>query len=282
MSYLNLGNYNDEVANISSQYTNLLSKADESFDVKEKANQITEAVGSIKAFTSGKPISKYLISKGKDAIKGAVEKAGVQLKNVRTEFQSAKDSLQAIPKTENIIGKVGSQLNAEGVAPETIIATPLAPDVIASPIPGGGFGSTTYAENATSRIMGSSGLTRNMRPPTPENLQPPNEEDSGILKQGSEETENVEKVAKSDEQYDKSLAKDDRGKGEKGEEEEEDVGGDTEDVGDGVAGALDAVPGPTEILGLLIGAGLAIGSAIHKPKEIIPVDKINASYQVGV
>ncbi len=273
MSYLNLGDYNNEIANISSQYTNLLSKADQSFDVKEKANQITEAVGSIKAFTSGKPISKYLISKGKDAIKGAVEKAGVQLKNVRTEFQSAKDSLQAIPKTENIIGRVGSQLNAEGVVPETVIATP---------IPGGGFGSTTYAENATSRIMGSSGLTRNMRPPTPENLQPPSQEDSGILKQGSEETENVEKVAKSDEQYDKSLAKDDRGKGEKGEEEEEDAGGDVEDVGDGVAGALDAVPGPTEILGLLIGAGLAIGSAIHKPKEIIPVDKINASYQVGV
>ena len=129
--------------------------------------------------------------------------------------------------------------------------------------------------------MGSSGLRRNMRPPTPESLKPPSEEDSGILKQGSEETQSVEKVAKADEQYDKSLAKDTRGKGEKGEEEE-DAGGDAEDLGDGVAGALDAIPGPTEILGLLVGAGLAIGSAIHKPKEITPVDNINASYQVGI
>ena len=274
MSYLNIGDYSDEVANISSQYTNLLTKADESFNVKEKANQITEGIGSVKAFMSGKPISKYLFSKAKGALDGAVEKAGVQLKNVRSEFQGAKDALQAIPKTDNIIGRVGSQLNTEGTATESVIA---------SPIPGGGFGSTTYAENAVSRVMGDSGLTRNMRPPTPENLQPPSEEDSGILKQGSDETQSVEKVAKSDEQYDKSLAKDTRGKGEKGEEEEEGGGDDIADgVGDGVAGALDAIPGPTEILGLLVGAGLAIGSAIHKPKEITPVDNINASYQVGI
>ena len=272
MSYLNIGDYNDEVANISSQYTNLLTKADESFNVKEKANQIVEGVGSVKAFMSGKPISKYLFSKGKGALDDAVKKAGVQLKNVRSEFQEGKNAIQSIPKTDNIIGRVGSQLNTEGVAPETIVATP---------IPGGGFGSTTYAENATSRIMGQRGLTRNMRPPTPENLQPPSNESSGILKQETDETENVAPVAKADEQYDKSLAKDTRGKG----KEEEDIG-EEDDVADGAgdaAGAvLDSIPGPTEILGLLIGAGMAIGSAIHKPKEIAPVDKMNASFQVGI
>ncbi len=281
MSYLNIGDYNDEVANISSQYTNLLTKADESFNVKEKANQIVESVGSVKAFMSGKPISKFLFSKAKGALDDAVKKAGVQLKNVRSEFQAGKDAIQSIPKTDNIIGRVGSQLNTEGTATQTVIATPIAPDVIGTPIPGGGFGSTTYAQNATSRIMGQSGLTRNMRPPTPENLQPPSNESSGILKQETEETENVAPVAKADEQYDKSLAKDTRGKG----KEEEDVG-EEDDVADGAgdaAGAvLDSIPGPTEILGLLIGAGMAIGSAIHKPKEIAPVDKMNASFQVGI
>ena len=274
MSYLNIGNYNDEVANISSQYTNLLTKADESFNVKEKANQIVEGVGSVKAFMSGKPISKFLFSKAKGALDGAVKKAGVELKDVRSQFQAGKDAIQSIPKTDNIIGRVGSQLNTEGTATESVVATP---------IPGGGFGSTTYAENATSRIMGSSGLTRNMRPPTPENLQPPKEEDSGILKQSTEETENVAPVAKADEQFDKSLAKDKLGKGEKEEEEEDAEGDDIADgAGDAAGAVLDSIPGPTEILGLLIGAGMAIGSAIHKPKEIQPVDKMNASFQVGI
>ena len=133
MSYLNIGDYNDEVANISSQYTNLLTKADESFNVKEKANQIVESVGSVKAFMSGKPISKYLFSKGKDALDDAVKKAGVQLKNVRSEFQAGKNAIQSIPKTDNIIGRVGSQLNTEGTATETVVATPIAPDVIGTP-----------------------------------------------------------------------------------------------------------------------------------------------------
>jgi len=301
MSYLSLGNYNDEVGNISSQYNTLLSKADEIYNVKEKANKMVENIGGIKAFISGKPISKYLISKGKAGLKSAFEKAGADLKNARSEFQAGKDGISQISKTDSIMGRFGSQLNTEGTALPDVVATPIAegvalPDVIASPISsalpdviGSPITSSgSYADSAVARIMGNGGLQRNLRPPTPQNLQPPNEEDSGILKQGTEETENVEKVAKADEQYDKSLAKDDRGNGEKGEEEEEegeeegDIGGDAaEGAVDGAGAALDAIPGPTEVIGLILGAGMAIYGAIHKPKEQTPVDKINASYQVG-
>jgi len=295
MSYLNLGNYNDEVANISNQYSNLMSKADEIYNVKEKANKMVENIGGIKAFISGKPISKYLISKGKAGLKNAFEKVGADLKNARSEFQAGKNGISQIPKTDSIMGRFGSQLNTEGTATELpdVIANPIAeglPDVIAEPIAGGGFGSTSYAESAVARIMGNGGLQRNLRPPTPQNLQPPNQEDSGILKQSDEDINKVETVEKDDEQYEKNIAKDDRGTGEKGEEEEEegeeegDIGGDAagDAAAEGAGAALDSIPGPTEIIGLLLGAGMAIGAAVHKPKEQTPADHMNASFQVGL
>ena len=60
MSYLNLNNYSSEVSNISSQYTNLLTKDNESFDLKNKANEIVKTLGEAKTFISGKPVMKYL------------------------------------------------------------------------------------------------------------------------------------------------------------------------------------------------------------------------------
>jgi hypothetical protein len=45
--------------------------------------------------------------------------------------------------------------------------------------------------------------------------------------------------------------------------------------------ALDEVP-IIGIIGLLAGAGLAIGASLKKPKFKPPVDNINASYQVGI
>ena len=58
-----------------------------------------------------------------------------------------------------------------------------------------------------------------------------------------------------------------------------------EEVGEGgeeaVAGVLDAIPG-ADVVGLLVGGGIALGAMLKKPREHNPVDNVNASFQLGI
>ena len=50
---------------------------------------------------------------------------------------------------------------------------------------------------------------------------------------------------------------------------------------DAVSGVLDAIPG-ADIIGAALGIGLTVASILKKPKDHIPVDRINASFQSGI
>ena len=66
-------------------------------------------------------------------------------------------------------------------------------------------------------------------------------------------------------------------------EEEEDLDATGEASADAAAGGETAVAIPVlDIIGLAVGAGLALKAAFNKPKQLAPVDNINASYQIGI
>ena len=60
-SYLSA--YQGQVGDIQSQLNDLLDKDSIAFQAKEKANELVEAVGSIKAFMGGQPVGKFLLEK---------------------------------------------------------------------------------------------------------------------------------------------------------------------------------------------------------------------------
>ena len=96
------------------------------------------------------------------------------------------------------------------------------------------------------------------------------------LEQESADIENVSRVEKADFQAEKVLSSEGKAVG---EGEGADVGAEAGE--EATAGVLDAIPG-ADVIGLIVGAGVVIGSLIKKPHEHLPVDKINASFQAGI
>lgn len=344
MSYLNLNNYNDEVSNISSQYTDMLTKANEAFDVKNKANEIVKTLGEAKTFISGKPVAKYLLKKGVGAVKDAVKDAGVKLNDARTAFQDGKSAVEVAGKVVARDAGVAEGAGANA-AEETAVASAsrlvanqtylsVAPNVARGVGDSALAGAKTEVEEGGARLLSNpnyisvapseGGTDFSLAANDYSNWklyakgQAGDFEDGGIVKGeggggdagGAAEgagnqtlsgeaavSRTAGIVTKADQQFEKTLA---------GEGENADAGEIAENVGktvgktvvedesidaggtaavDGIAGSIEggsaAIP-VVDVIGAIVGIGLTIGAIIKKPKEMHPVDSINASFQTGV
>ena len=90
-SYLSA--YQGQVGDIQSQLNDLLDKDSIAFQAKEKANEVVEAVGSIKAFMGGQPVGQYLLTKGKAFIKDSgISKEGAEA-DVKDKMEKAVSQL---------------------------------------------------------------------------------------------------------------------------------------------------------------------------------------------
>ena len=333
MSYLNLNNYSSEVSNISSQYTNLLTKDNESFDLKNKANEIVKTLGEAKTFISGKPVMKYLLKKGTGAVKDAVKDAGVKLNEARSAFQDGKSAVEVAGK---VAVKEAGVVEGAGAGEETAVAS--ASRLIANPnylsvAPniGRGVGESALAGAKTEVEEGGARLLNNPNylsvAPTQGGQdfslaandysnwklyakgQAGDYEDGGIVKGGATEgagnetlsgEAEVSKTAgivnKADTQFEKGLAGDESAEGgtvagDVGktagktfvEDESIDAGGTAalDSAAGSIEGGSAAIPG-IDIIGALVGIGLTIGAIAKKPKEMHPIDSINASFQTGI
>jgi len=250
-----LSAYEGQTSDIQSQLNELLDKNTTAFETKEKANELVEAVGSIKAFVSGQPVGKFLLEKGKAFVKDS----GISKEGAEADAEG---------EPEGIVGDAGDieLTNFADIAPTSISSSEAIPDMVAS-----------RAEALASNYGESSTVVPETAFPTVPSLgteagsaEVVSSSSEGVLAGQSELLGEVSSVVKESANISKSVA------GAVGGEEGGELAGE-----EAVAGAFDEIP-VIGILGLLVGGGLAISAAIKKPHLKTPVDNINASYQVGI
>ena len=302
MSYLNLGNYNAEVQNISSQYTNQLTKSDQAFETKDKANSITKTLGEAKTFISGKKVTQYLYKKGTVAVKDAVDKAGVKLNELREDFQ-----LPGIGSVRNLQDHIGNAINQpdaysspiEGVVGTTrsavsadiegnasrevgVIANPTYASVKPNLLEDEGAEGETALSEAQARLL--SGISKEalgqsrflMQPKVAESIVQKGGEAIGSSVEGGAVEESVGgalgRIASQNFPNALNVIGKVKSVAKAGLKDA------AEDAGDAV---LDILPG-ADVIGALLGIGLTAGAIAHKPKEMNPIDSVNPSFQVGI
>jgi len=249
-----LSAYEGQTSDIQSQLNELLDKNTTAFETKQKANELVEAVGSIKAFVSGQPVGKFLLEKGKAFVKDS----GISKEGAEADAEGEAEG----------INELGDQelSNFADIGPTTISSSEAIPDMVAS-----------RAEALASNYGESSTVVPETAFPTVPTLgtevgsaEVVSSSSEGVLAGQSELLGEVSSVVKESANISKSVA------GAVGGEEGGELAGE-----EAVAGAFDEIP-VIGILGLLVGGGLAISAAIKKPHLKTPVDNINASYQVGI
>jgi hypothetical protein len=272
-----LSAYEGQTSNIQSQLNELLDKNTTAFETKEKANELVEGVGSIKAFISGQPVGKFLLEKGKAFVKDS----GITKEGAEADAEG---------EPEGIVGDVGDQelTNFADIAPTSISSSEGLPSMLASraealannygessTITETSFGEGLIPEGAgavqgqalEATLQGGRGLS------VAEASSFTQSSSADVLAGQSDLIGSVSKVVKESANISKSVAgAEGAGEGAEGGE----LAGE-----EATAGALDEIP-VVNIIGLLVGAGLAIGAGIKKPHLKTPVDNINASYQVGI
>ena len=267
-SYLSA--YQGQIGDIQSQLNNLLDKDSLAFQTKEKANEIVEGIGSVKAFISGQPVGKFLLAKGKAFIKDS----GITKEGAEADAEG---------EPEGIVAQPGEIANP-AFEPTAVSSSEQLPSMLASrsealannygessTITETSFGEGLIPEGAgavqgqalEATLQGGRGLS------VAEASSFTQSSSADVLAGQSDLIGSVSQVVKESASIAKSVA------GAEGATGGELAGEES------VAGAFDEIP-VIGILGLLVGGGLAIGAAIKKPQLKTPVDNINASYQVGI
>lgn len=266
-----LSAYEGQTADIQSQLNSLMDKDSLAFQTKEKANEIVEGIGSVKAFISGQPVGKFLLAKGKQFIKDS----GITKQTAEADAEGEPEGIVAQPgeianpafdptsisSSEAVPNMLASRSEAlannygesSTVVPETSFGEGLIPEG-AGAVQGQALEATLQGGRGLS-VADASSFTQSSS--------------AGVLEGQSDLLGEVSSVVKESASIAKSVAGEGAGAG--GELAGEEA----------TAGAFDEVP-IIGVLGLLVGAGLAIGAAIKKPQLKTPVDNINASYQVGI
>jgi len=241
-----LSAYESQTADLQQQLNSLLDKDSIAFQTKEKANQIVEGIGSLKAFVSGQPVGKFLIQKGKAYIKDAMEKQGLKEKDAEEATEDEPEGTVAEP----------SEIPNPAFNPAEVESAEDLPDMLASkaePLVNNYGESSTVAETSVDDASSS----------------------ADVLAGESDLISKVSQITKDDFTLAKSEFEEGVGEG-AGEGAGELAGEETTD--EAVTSEIPIV----NIIGLVVGAGLAIGAAVKKPKFSPPADNINASYQVGI
>ena len=311
MSLLNTASYESQIQNFAQELQSVDQVRDAAFNAKDRANEILKTIGEAKMFLSGKPVTNYLITKGKGALQSAIDKAGVKLDELKAKIgDSAADAesgategqvgpaIRAVdePATgetsaidvsaegtfggETPLASVG--IEGEEIALNTLGAHGMANTFQGVETPNPAFDSNLPSQAETALTEPGSG-----EPPSDLDLLSPADEQSLFRAPSSQpleaetaETAKVAQVEKTDLGVEKALATEGKAVGEgAGEGAGAEAG---EETGtEATAGVLDAIPG-ADIIGLLIGGAVTIAALAKKPHEHLPVDKINASFQAGI
>ena len=311
MSYLNLGSYDSQLQNIAEQFQSATEKDSLLNNIHDRANKAMELGGEAKAFLSAKPVGKYLVKKAGNAIGDAVKNAGVKLNEVRGQFQSVGKA--AADGVRNVVNTIGTETGATatttvtsatggelaaGAGLKAVAENGLAKPAIQSV--GNVFKSNAAVESAETgeRAEIVSAQVGNLNARAGSLLDKLNSatqqggaaQQPGILAPQANASIASGEVQKANQQFDKT----DAGKEEDGEAEQEEeqvgksakklAGEEQEDVdatADADADAPELAP-VASIIGLVVGAGIALKSIFDKPKQLAPVDNINASFQIGL
>lgn len=302
MSYLNLQDYDTQLANVAQQFQSATEKDSLLNNIHDRANKAVELAGEAKVFLSAKPVGKYLVKKAGNAIGDAVKNAGVKLNEVRGQFQEAQKVGAGLRNVVNSEGVAGSRVVASstignlesGVGAKAVAENALVKPAIQSI--GNVFKSNAGVESAETaeRAELVSAQVGNLNARAGSLLDRLNSatqgggaaQQPGILAPEANASIQAGATEKANQQFDKTDA------GEEEEEEEQDVGKtgkkvaeeeeeDVEGTADADADAPELAP-VASIIGLVVGAGLALKAVIDKPKQLAPVDNINASYQIGI
>lgn len=164
---IDIGNYQSITNAIGQKFGQEVDRANTLYSVEEGHKQLAESIGSMKAFMSSKPVTKYVYGRGKAVVKDLVDKAGVKMNEFRKQYQAARD------------GDLQDSVAAD-VAEN--------PDVIAE---GGTYGATVYAAPIQSGLPGVPGP---QIPPSYDNLQVPKSNFQNISKDDFNETPSAGEV----------------------------------------------------------------------------------------
>ena len=302
MSYLNLQDYDNQLANVAQQFSTATEKDSLLNNIHDRANKAIELGGEAKAFLSAKPVGKYLVKKTGAVLDDAVKNVGVKFNEVRSQFQDAQKIGAGLKNIVNSEGVAGSRVVASstlgnletGVGAKAVAQNGLVKPAIQSI--GNVFKSNTAVESEETgeRAELVSSQVSNLNARAGSLLDRLNSatqgggaaQQPGILAPEANASIQAGATEKANQQFDKTDA------GEEEEEEEQDVGKtgkkvaeeeeeDADITGDADADAPELAP-VASIIGLVVGAGLALKAVIDKPKQLSPVDNINASYQIGI
>ena len=269
-----LSAFQGQQADLTSQLNELLSKDTTAFETKEKANQIIEAVGSIKAFMGGQPVGKFLLKKGtayvkdlvgakKETLEDDAEGDPEGIVSEAGEIPNAAFDPTVVESSEGIPNMLASRATALANNYGNVQETAFSSNVTGSAIPEGAGSVQGGALEQT--LQGGRALTEG------EAAQFTESSSEAVMAGQSELIDNVSRIVKDGANLAKTAVGEGAGEGATGGE----LAGE-----EATAGALDEIP-IIGIISLLAGAGLAIGAAVKKPKFKPPIDNINASYQVG-
>ena len=292
MAEHNLNDYENMLSGINAELTRLTDKDDQLFQVKSKANEIYQTLGEAKTYLSGQPLLKYAYKTGGKLVKQALNK-GVKKPDGYDEAAEGDNTEAAdIVADQNTIVDTTREVSSE--AADSALSGSSA------------LGESAESVAVSSRVVGASGLENSLMGSSSSAVA----ESSGLRAAGdvvggdefgigarigqtggeavpiqgnnvlsgeSEAISKVEAVNKADAEVDKAAAGEEAGEG-----AGEAAGAAGEEAGEEAAlGAADSIPF-VDILGLIGGAVLTIESLKHKPKLQQPVDRINASYQIGI
>jgi len=115
MSYLNETSYESSLQAMAGELQAEAQKRGEKFEALNKANEIVKTLGEAKTYLSGKPVLSYLYTKASTAVKGALDKAGVDTDEIEgaTEAQSGDVTAAAAASEEAESGYLDTAPTAE-------------------------------------------------------------------------------------------------------------------------------------------------------------------------
>jgi hypothetical protein len=297
MSQLDLNSYESQISQLAENLKSKTDMSEAAFETKNKANEIVKTLGEAKTFISGKPVTKYLLNRAKAPVEAALEKAGVKLGEFKDQVTSTIRG-RLNEAVENIRSRASSAVdNATGATTETQITDLASPHVLvgnnsmsrgsingedAPPAyDADGYSanrgefqrpSTDSVETGVQETsFDAEGASRVV--PGPPAYEPPTADLPDVIatrtQAAANETVYATKAPMAPE-FEEDAVK------ATSKVAEKDAVGD-----DAVTGVLDAIPG-ADIIGAALGIGLTVASILKKPKDHIPVDTINASFQSGI
>ena len=295
MSQLDLNSYESQISQLAENLKSKTDMSEAAFETKNKANEIVKTLGEAKTFISGKPVTKYLLNRAKAPVEAALEKAGVKLGEFKDQVVSTLRG-RVNEAVENIRSRASSAVDDATASAETQITNLASPHVLignnsmsrgsingedAPPAydadgysanrgefqrptaePETGVQETSFDAEGASRVV-----------PGPPAYEPPTADLPDVIatrtQAAANETVYATKAPMAPE-FEEDAVK------ATSKVAEKDAVGD-----DAVSGVLDAIPG-ADIIGAALGIGLTVASILKKPKDHIPVDRINASFQSGI